>query len=274
MLFLRTPFYGVRLAVLLSVAVMLMCLDHKIHRVTPVRTALNAAVVPLQHMAKWPSDWVNWAAQSIASVERLKADNTRLRSQLLLVNAKLQRVISLEKENQDLRALLQSSQRVHTTLLTAQLLAVNPSPFVARISLNCGYKEGVAQGQAVLDATGVMGQVIHVGAHTSEVLLLTDNQSALPIQNARNGIRAIAEGIGNADVLLLQHVPKQSDFKVGDPIVTSGLGRRFPAGYPVGEVVAVMRDRGGLFATVKVRPAAKLTQSRQVLLVKTEAEAT
>ena len=236
------------------------------------RETIATLVTPVLHIAKMPSEMVGWAASSLATQQKLKADNAALKSKLLLLDAKLQRLLSIEKENRDLRALLQSSKRLTEQTLVAQLLAENPSPFVHQISLNQGVLDGVDLGQAVLDAKGVMGQVINTSAHSSDVLLLTDSRSAIPIQNQRNALRAIAVGDGTEDYLWLQHVPKNSDIKVGDIIVTSGLGQRFPQGYPVGEVVFVNIQTSELFARVQVKPAAHLHRSRQLLIIRTKEE--
>lgn len=268
LLFLPSPLYGLRIGCLLVLAVALMLVDTYTQHPAKWRESLATLVTPVLHLAKWPSELVGWTAHSLATQQQLKADNAALKSKLLLMDAKLQRLLSIEKENSDLRALLQSSKRFTEETLVAQLLAENPSPFVHQISLNQGLIEGVDLGQAVLDAKGVMGQVIATSKHSSDVLLLTDSRSAIPIQNQRNALRAIAVGDGTDDVLWLQHVPKNSDIKVGDLIVTSGLAQRFPAGYPIGEVALVNTSTGDLFANVQVKPAARLRRSRQLLIVR------
>ena len=267
-LFLSETWYGVRFVSLLIVAVIIMLADTHSQHFMRYRAGLTTLMVPILHVAKWPSDMVAWVAQGLASQQQLNAENTALKSQLLMSNAKLQRLLSLEKENRDLRSLLQSSQRLAEQSLAAQLLAVNPSPFVQQITLDQGALQAVNIGFVVLDASGVMGQVISTSPYSSEVLLITDVRSAIPIQNARTAMRAIAVGQGAHELLALQHVPKNSDIRPGDSIVTSGLGQRFPAGYPVGTVVAVNHKSGDLFADITVKPAAHLRRSRQFLIIR------
>ena len=136
-----------------------------------------------------------------------------------------------------------------------------------QIRINKGQKEGAYDGQPILDANGIMGQIVHVSPFYSDVLLITDPTHSLPVEINRNGLRAIAVGTGQRDLLLLEHLPTNADISVGDLIVSSGLGRRFPAGYPVGIVEKITLDPGEPFAKIIVKPSAKLQRSREVLLV-------
>ena len=166
-----------------------------------------------------------------------------------------------------MRELLESSARIPDHVLVAELLAVDMAPFTRRIVINRGIKDGVVEGQSLLDANGIMGQVVHVGPMSSTALLITDPSHALPVQVNRTGFRAIAVGTGASDQLELTHVTNDVDLRVGDTIVTSGMGGRFPPGYPVGRIVSLRRDRGEPFASVQIRPSARLERNREVLLV-------
>jgi rod shape-determining protein MreC len=112
-----------------------------------------------------------------------------------------------------------------------------------------------------------MGQVVEVMPYTARVLLLTDTTHSIPVQVNRNGLRAIAVGTGNPERLELRYVADTADIKEGDLLVSSGLGQRFPAGYPVAVVKEVLHDTGGPFATIRAVPTAKMNRSRYVLLV-------
>jgi rod shape-determining protein MreC len=144
---------------------------------------------------------------------------------------------------------------------------VDMDPYSRRIVLNKGTRDGVEQGQSLIDANGIMGQVVHAGTFSSSALLITDPSHALPVQLERSGLRAVALGTGPENLLRLSHVPNSSDVRIGDTLVTSGLGGRFPSGYPVGTVVDVERDSGRPFATIMVEPVAELERNREVLLV-------
>jgi len=152
-------------------------------------------------------------------------------------------------------------------VLVAELVAVELQSFRRQIVINKGQREGAYDGQPIVDATGIMGQIVHVAPFSSTVLLLTDPNHALPVQVNRNGLRTIAVGTGQRDKLLLENLTNNADIRVGDLIISSGLGRRFPSGYPVGQIEKISRDPGEVFAKVVVKPSAQLSQSREVLMV-------
>ncbi|EPN60191.1 rod shape-determining protein MreD, partial [Pseudomonas syringae pv. actinidiae ICMP 19096] len=165
------------------------------------------------------------------------------------------------------RELLNSSALVNEKVEVAELIGMDPNPFTHRIIINKGERDGVVLGQPVLDARGLMGQVVELMPYTSRVLLLTDTTHSIPVQVNRNGLRAIASGTGNPERLELRHVADTADIKEGDLLVSSGLGQRFPAGYPVATVKEVIHDSGQPFAIVRAVPTAALNRSRYLLLV-------
>ncbi|MNH15206.1 Cell shape-determining protein MreC [compost metagenome] len=166
-----------------------------------------------------------------------------------------------------LRELLNSSALVNEKVEVAELIGVDPNPFTHRILINKGERDGVVLGQPVLDARGLMGQVVELMPYTARVLLLTDTTHSIPVQVNRNGLRAIASGTGNPERLELRHVADTADIKEGDLLVSSGMGQRFPAGYPVATVNEVIHDSGQPFAIVRAIPTAALNRSRYMLLV-------
>jgi len=151
--------------------------------------------------------------------------------------------------------------------MVASLLYVSSALFSQQVILDKGSSDGIYVGQPVLDAYGVMGQVISVGHGTSRVLLISDRQSAIPVQNNRSGLRAIVRGNGYAGNLNVLYVPDTADFKVGDLLITSGLGQRYPANYPLGTVTEVKHAPSERFAKITVTPKAHINRSNQVLLV-------
>jgi rod shape-determining protein MreC len=183
------------------------------------------------------------------------------------LEAQVQQMAALRAENLRLRALLNSSALLADDVLVAELIGISPDPARHLVVLNKGADDGVFEGQPLIDAQGLMGQVIELAASSSRVLLLTDATHAIPVQVNRNGVRAIAEGIGRLDRLVLRHVASNEDIEVGDLLVSSGLGGRFPVGYPVAVVTEVSRDPGQAFAEVSARPSSALNRSRHVLLV-------
>lgn len=244
-----------------------MILDNRVAAVSQVRAALSMPLAPLQYIVSWPIQFFDDIGGSLGSRDSLIKENLALKAEQLQLKVKVQRLQALELENNQLKALMSSSAQVQGKVLVAQLLAVATEPFVNQVLLDKGSKDSVFIGQPVLDANGVMGQVIQVGPLTSRVLLINDAHSGVPVQVARNGIRAIAVGDAYTGQLRLMHVPQTADVRVGDMLITSGLGDHFPEGYPVGQVLKVVKDPGLQFAVITVDPAAHLDRSRGVLLV-------
>jgi rod shape-determining protein MreC len=245
-----------------------MIADYHQFRIQPVRSAVSILVAPIQYTVNWPVQLFDWLHSSISTHQELLAENARLSAQQILLQAQLQKLLAVENENAELHALLKSSPRLgNARLQSAQLLAVDSDPALQQVVVDKGSRQGVFVGQPVLDATGVLGQVVQVGPFTSHIMLITDLRSAVPIQDSRNGVRAIAMGSGAMGYLTLAHIPDTTDIKTGDVLVTSGLDDRYPAGYPVGTVKTIVNSSGEHFATITVEPTAKLDRSTQILLV-------
>jgi len=234
---------------------------------SPVRNVLSIIVYPIQTIASLPSDASEWTSEFFKDRKQLKEKNTQLEAINLSNSVRLQTLEDLERENMRLRELLGSSFRLHERVKVAEVLAVDLDPFSQQVVIDKGERYGVFVGQPVLDATGVMGQIMQVSKFSSQVVLLTNPSHGLPVQINRNGLRAVVTGRGLGEPLQLEHLPQNSDIRVGDLLVTSGLGGRFPVGYPVGRVISVNSSQGQAFAEIKVEPAAKLSSSREVLLV-------
>lgn len=238
----------------------------------PVRAKLEYLSTPFFKVVNTPAQVYEWGEEAFVSREALQQDNKALRAELVIHKRKLQQMGALAAENVRLRQLLNSAKIISDRVLVAELISVSPDPLVHSVTLNKGSADGVYIGQPLLDAHGLMGQVTDVGEFQSRALLITDATHALPVQVNRNGVRAIIEGVGDLYKLDLRHLANTVDIRQGDLLVSSGLGQRFPVGYPVAEVVSVERDPGQPFAQVEVRPKAQLNRSRHVLLVFSETE--
>ncbi len=249
------------------VSIVLMTVDHRQGHLESVRSTLSVIVYPVQYIVDIPATMTGWATESLLTRQMLLEKNKHMQEEQLLLNSRLQKFNVLEAENQRLRKLLESSFKLSERVIIAELLAVEMQPFRHTIVINKGIREGAFDGQPIVDASGIMGQIIHVGPFSSTVLLITDPTHALPVQINRNGLRAIAIGTGQRQSLQLEHLPNNADIQKGDLIVSSGLGGRFPAGYPVGVISEILLDPAEPFAKVTVVPSAKLEQSREVLLV-------
>ncbi len=244
--------------------------DHRTDIVDPVRNGLSVFALPIHYVANIPNTIVSWSSQSVQSREELEKENSRLNAEVLLLRRRVQKLASIVAENTRLKELMNSSDLVDDQVIVAEIIGVDPDPFRHEVIINKGANDNAYRGQAVLDAEGLMGQVIEVGPMSSRALLISDASHGIPVHVARNGVRAVAVGSGNLDKINLIHVPDTADIVEGDLLVTSGLGGRFPTGYPVGEVTEVHHDPGQPFAKVFARPTAQLDRSRHILLVFSE----
>jgi len=248
-------------------AIALMVFDKRLESFASIRNALSLPLAPLQYLVSWPTQFLGNLKRVVSTHDDLIKENLSLKSDQLLLHAQLQRLIAIESENTYLKALLQSSKQVKGKTLIAELLSVDSEPFIHQVILDKGSRDGVYSGQPVLDANGVMGQIIQVGPITSRVLLINDPDSGIYVQNIRNGMRAVAMGDSYSGKIRLLYVPKTADIRVDDIFITSGLGDHYPEGYPVGKVYSVSKDPAHQFADIGLQPSARLDSSRQVLLV-------
>ncbi len=244
-----------------------MAADHWLNGLGHARTAIAAVVYPAQHAAGAVAAYYRQFSSTLAVRDDLLEENETLRREQLLMRARLQRLDSLQAENQRLKTLMGAAAVVAGRTTAAELTGVALDPFRRQVAVSKGLREGVYRGQPVIDADGVMGQVIHAGPFSSTVLLITDANHSMPVQLNRNGLRSIAVGAGRNDALWLEYLPVNADVRVGDLVVSSGLGGRFPRGYPVGEVASITHTPGEPFFNVSVTPSARFEQNREVLLV-------
>jgi len=249
-------------------SLVLMFADSRFDYLTRVRYYAAMLVTPVHFVAAFPLRVSEFLSGSFHSRSELLQQNETLTDELMMLKFQLQKLEHLSAENHRLNDLLKASSDVQELVVRAQLMGESPDPFSKKILINKGSADEVYIGQPVLDAQGLMGQVVEVDALHSWVLLITDPQHATPVQVNRNGIRAIAAGTRDSlHNLTLVNVPNTEDIQVGDLLVTSGLGQRFPAGYPVGIVSRVQMDPGKPFAEVMAMPTASISRSRNLLLV-------
>ena len=256
-----------RVLVLVVLSIALMVVDARFTLLKPVRSQMSLVLMQSYWITDLPQRLWQGVASQFGSRTELVAENEKLKTENLLLQGRMQKLAALTEQNVRLRELLNSSALVNEKVEVAELIGMDPNPFTHRIIINKGERDGVVLGQPVLDARGLMGQVVELMPYTSRVLLLTDSTHSIPVQVNRNGLRAIASGTGNPERLELRHVADTADIKEGDLLVSSGLGQRFPAGYPVATVKEVIHDSGQPFAIVRAVPTAALNRSRYLLLV-------
>ena len=250
-----------------ALSTLLMVMDHKYNSLQTLRAGLSLIIYPLQQTIELPSTVSDWFGESLATRRQLQEEIESLRTREIMKEMRLQKLAALEAENIRLRELLDSSFEVGEKVLIAELMSVNLDPYKHQIVVNRGELHDIYPGQPLLDAKGVMGQIVHAGPYSSTAVLITDTSHAIPVQVNRTGLRTIALGSGTINRLELPYIPNNADIQPGDLLITSGLGGRFPPGYPVATVHAVRHDPGLTFSQVIATPTAELNRSREVLLV-------
>lgn len=259
------------LALLILFSLLLMGADCKLGAFRIIRSDLEPYCHPLHKTVSAPLQFAFSSANDIEFFFKkqsdLKAQIQSLKQKNTLLLAENQKKKALENENVQLKVLLNVSKMRKEKLQVASLLHVSADPFSQYIVLDKGKTEGVSENQAILDTQGILGLVNSVNKLSSKVRLITDKAHAVPVQNSRNGLRGIASGTGKPDALVLLHTPLSADYQVGDELLTSGLGGRFPAGYPVGIVSKVEHPSGQAFARITVKPLADFSKIDHVLIV-------
>jgi len=245
----------------------MLATEQRSQRLDGLRSFLSVIVYPIQYLVGIPSLLSTQVFDNIGSYQTLLEENLALKQQQLLDKAQLLKFAALEKENIRLRALLENSFKLGEQVLIAELLSVNLAPYEHVVLVNKGSRFGVQPKQPVLDATGVVGQVIRTTPLSSEIMLITDPNHAIPVQVNRNGLRTIAVGSGQLNRLNLPFLPNNADIKPGDLLITSGLGGTFPQGYPVARVNGFYPQPDKPFAAIYATPTAQLDKSRELLIV-------
>nr|NIV50080.1 rod shape-determining protein MreC [Gammaproteobacteria bacterium] len=184
----RIPALGVRLVALLILSIILMVLDHRQNHLDTVRKAIGAAVYPLQVIVDAPFRLWAWVQEGTTSRNELQLELGRLKAERLLTNARLQRMTALEAENARLRDLLDARAQVRDEVRVAEIMAVDANPYRHNIVLDIGQREGAYDGQAIVDAAGVIGQIIEAGVATSQAMLISDPSHSLPVEVNRSGL--------------------------------------------------------------------------------------
>lgn len=259
--------------ILALAALTLIALDSFTPWLRPAHAWLEPLAQPFQWASTLPMRWREWNDESLESRAAIIANNDKLETEVLVYKAQLQRMAELSAENQQLKSLLNGAELIKNNVIVAELTGISPDPFHHLITINRGASHNISEGLAVIDGEGLMGQVVEVFENHSRVLLITDSSHALPVYNLRNNVRSIIEGSGDFQRLRLRHVSPTQDIQVGDTLLSSGLGQRFPSGYPVGTVSAIDKDPGQAFIDVSVTPAAKVDRSLRLLVVFSAVEA-
>ncbi|MDX1496476.1 MAG: rod shape-determining protein MreC [Salinisphaeraceae bacterium] len=265
-LFSRGASPTLKLLLCLAISAGLMYADHSTEYLDPARSTIATALRPIEWVASMPRH-VTDIGKHLASRSDLMDENESLKQERLLLLGRMQKMAALEAENMRIRALLRSSKTLRQDMLIAEILGTSNDPYRHHVKLNKGELDGVYEGQPLIDAHGILGQIVSVNMLSSSALIITDPNHSIPVEVNRNGLRTIAQGQGQTDRLRLPYLPANADVQEGDLLVSSGLGGRYPAGYPVAVITEVHHHPGEEFLEIYAKPAALTQHGREVLLV-------
>ena len=266
----RIPALNTKFIFLVILSFVMLVNDQKSNYLAIFRNSIAIAVYPLQSLVVMPANLFSWIDKNFSSREALTLENKILLNQQNINNTTLQRYQSLEQENLRLREILNAAKRLEHKVEIARIISANINPYRHTIVINKGEKDDIHAGQVIVDADGVMGQILYANFLTSEAILISDADHALPVQINRNGLRTIVLGNGSYTNLNAPYIPNNADIKIGDLLVTSGLGGKFPAGYPVATINSIVRNPSEQFSSVTAKPIALLNQAQEVMLIKVE----
>jgi rod shape-determining protein MreC len=267
--FKRGPSLLTRFTFFSLLSLVLLVSDARFSYLGSLRQVVAVVVYPLQEVSALPAALARRVADFFVMQASLQRENEQLRRQNLLNAAILQNQQALASENQHLRQLLALREKVVRQFIGAEILYAHRDPFTRRVVVDRGSRDGVLPGSAVVDDTGVIGQVTRVFAWMSEVTLVTDKEQPVPIQVLRNGLRGVTFGIGYDGSLELRFMPVNADIQNGDLLVTSGIDGTYPAGLPVAVVSNIERNAAYAFARIACSPAAGVNSFGQVMIVST-----
>lgn len=257
----------VRVMVLVALSLAMMLIDHRTQQFEKLRNILQTVVYPVMFISTIPREMIRGVTSSMEMSSNLQTDNESLRQENLLLHSRLEKLHSLEADNRRLKRLLGQSEQIAEHVLLAELVEVSLEPYTQKISLNKGSSDDVYVGQPVINGDGVIGQVVHTSQFQSTVTLLTDPGSAIPVMVMRNGLRGVLFGTGVRNKLAMPYLTADADIRVGDVLISSGMGGRFPTGYPVATVTEVRQDPSDEFLTINTLPVTQLDHGREVLLI-------
>ena len=266
----RIPALNTKFIIFVVLSFILLINDQRNNYLSILRNSIAIAIYPLQSAVEIPSRFTNWFHLRIKSKEILIQENQTLVSQQKINSSILQRYESLEQENERLKQILNAASNLDNKVEITRIISVNVNPYRHTIVIDKGERDGVHEGQVLLDADGVIGQILHTNFLTSEAILISDSDHALPVEINRNGLRTIVLGNGSYTKLDVPYIPNKADIEIGDLLVTSGLGGKFPSGYPVAKVEFIESDLSEQFYKVSAKPIAYLNQVREVMLLKPE----
>ena len=258
---------GLRIVLIFILSLGMMYLDFQGNYTDRLRSYLSVIVLPLQVVANTPKKIINNLKDKLNDRESILTENQLLKKEIIQLYSKVQQTYKLEAENKRLFELLKAKPEDDKSFIFADIISVNQDNDKHQIIINKGSMDGIKLGAAIADSKGIIGHIFRDQGLASEVLLISDPEHSIPIEIARNGLRAIAIGIGSYDEIILNNLPNNSDIKINDVLITSGLGGRYPEGYPVAIITNIERVKGDSYLSIGAKPIANLKNINEVLVI-------
>ena len=256
-----------RLLIFSALSLAFLVADNRFDYLASLRQIAAVVVYPLQRIAAAPASIARRMGDFFTTHGSLREDNARLRRENFENAALLLQLKGLQAENRQLRELLAARKRIDIELAAAEVLYAARDPFSRKLVIDRGSQQGVRPGQPVVDDRGLVGQVTRAYPWLAEVTLVTDKGQFVPVQNVRNGLRAVLSGTGRDGALELRFIPLNADFRNGDELVTSGIDGVYPPGLPVARVAEVERSVDQIFARITCTPLAGVANHTHLLVV-------
>lgn len=268
--FTRGPSPLARVTFFSLAAIIIMIADHRFQALGFVRLGVSAVLAPIEYALQWPGSAVRRAGAYFADQQKLIAENRELNEKLLQLSSAHSQAQLLRSEHAQIEALRGASQRFAERGQFAEIIRDARNPFARKIIIDKGAKNDVAAGRAVIDGSGVVGQVTSVGLLTAEVTLTTEKNQSVPVMVVRNGLRAVAVGAGREGTIDVPFIPVGADVQVGDQLVTSGIDGTYPAGLSVATISIVDKNPALSFARIVALPVASANSHRLVKVLSHE----
>lgn len=265
--FKRGPSLFTRLSFFAVLSLVLLYADARFHYMESMRRVVAIVLYPLQQLADTPGQLTERVGSFFVTQSALQRENERLARENFLNATRLQTQEALLEENRHLRELLDMRKRTEQTAVGAEILYFARDPFGRKVIVDKGTAQNIQEGAAVVDDTGLVGQVTRAFPWTAEISLITDREQVVPVQVVRNGLRAVVFGVGYDGALELRYMPVNADIENGDVLVTSGIDGVYPAGLPVAVVSNIERNAAYPFARITCTPTAGVNRHKQVLVL-------
>src|SRR5574341_1526704 len=256
-----------RLLIFSALSLAFLVADVRFSYLDSLRHVAAVVLYPLQRIAAAPAGIARRVGDFFTTHGSLREDNLRLKRENFENAALLLQLKALQAENQQLRELLAARERLDIDLAFAEVLYASRDPFSRKVVIDRGSRQNVRPGQPVVDDRGLVGQVTRAYPWLAEVTLVTDKGHFVPVQNVRNGLRAVLSGTGSDGALELRFIPLNADFQNGDELVTSGIDGVYPPGLPVARVTNIERSAEQIFARITCAPLGGVANYTHLLVV-------